>query len=303
MTMQQKTQITTPIENLKSQLWKVAENKQQLFEGRMKLAGLNSSFSDYFNDVWYEVSNSKELQACTPESIFDASMRACGYGLTIGKNKANLVPYGSKASFQVGYEGFVELLKRVVKIKSRDEDVIREGDEFSWNLNKKSTEDGIKSVASYNFDRKAKGNAKIIGAYCYVLLDDGNSYILYMDMMQIQRHRKETMFWKTWEDKMVLKTVIKELTKVLYKRYDNESGILDVIAEDDAREFGGMAEIKDVSNKAEEKPILTLSKPKIEKEIKEEKITAKESLKAEEILVPNGALPHSSLKETEASLI
>ena len=292
MTTQPKTQIATPTESLKKQLFEVAEKKKEIFESRMKLAGLNSSFLDYLNDVWYAVSNSKELQNCTPESIFDSAMQACGYGLTIGRNKANLVPYGSKASFQVGYEGFVELLKRVAKIKVRDEDVIREGDNFSWNLNKKSTEDGIKSVASYNFERKATGNAKIIGAYCYVMLEDGNSYILYMDMTQIQRHRKETVFWKTWEDKMVLKTVIKELTKVLYKRYDNESGILDILAEDDAREFSGVEEIKDVSSKTEEKPILTLSKPKEEKVI-----VSRETPKQEEILVPNGALPHEYLKE------
>lgn len=258
-----------PQETLKGNLFKVAEKKKEVFESRMKLAGLNSTFNDYLNDVWYAVSNSKELQVCTPESIFDAAMQAAGFGLTIGRNKANLVPYGNKASFQVGYEGFVELLKRVAKIKVRDEDVIRQGDEFSWSLSKKSTEDGIKSVASYSFERKATGNAKIIGAYCYCVLNDGNSYILYMDMIQIQRHRKETVFWKTWEDKMVLKTVIKELTKVLYKRYDNESEILDIISEDDAREFEGQKEPTNI-NPLEERPVLTLTNPNnINKEVAE----------------------------------
>jgi phage RecT family recombinase len=218
-------------------------------------------FNDYLNDVWYAVSNSKELQTCTPESIFDAALQAAASGLTIGNNKANLVPRAGKVKFEIGYEGQVELLKRVAKIKTRDEDVIREGDKFSWSFNKKSTPEGLKAVAEYEIEKNASAGRKIIGAYCYVMLEDGNSYIRYMDRAQISLYQRDTVFWKTWEDKMALKTVIRELTKVLYKRYDNKSNILEVLTADDVGEF------MDEPSNIPLKPALTLCKAEQKNEL------------------------------------
>ena len=59
-------------------------------------------------------------------------MKACELNLVLGgaQKHAWLIPYGQECTFQIGYQGILELARRSREFKSIEAVIVHEGDAF-----------------------------------------------------------------------------------------------------------------------------------------------------------------------------
>ena len=100
-------------------------NVQKRFEemiGKKKAAGFLSS-------VINTVNNDRYLSKCDAHSVMMAAAVAASLDLPVDKNLgfAWIIPYGGKASFQLGFKGYVQLAQRTGKYKTINTGVVYEG--------------------------------------------------------------------------------------------------------------------------------------------------------------------------------
>lgn len=229
--------------------------KKDVLISRLKLHAIDRSFEDYANDILYAVSKSEDLQKCSARSIVDSAFQLAKAGLSIGGNVGHLVPYNAKegvnwvkkCQFQVGYAGYSLMLNRVIGINKQLYDVIYEGDEIDYPPQTMSTDENgnLKSVAKFNLKISGKKH-KIIGAFAYILLKDGNSFFLHMDISEINKYKPEktsSSFWGKWDELMYAKQVYKVLARKLCNFYCQTSPeMLEVVGEDENQQIKNVSE-------------------------------------------------------------
>jgi recombination protein RecT len=171
--------------NGNSQLAPVERIKGYLFSPEIK-----ERFADmmgdggiyYLNQVMIQVANNPKLQLCTPQSILIAAMRAASLRLSIdqGQGQAWIIPYGDKASFQLGYKGIYELAIRTNLYRFINVIDVYEGEVITEN---RMT--GMHSLSGSPTDK-----TKIIGRMLYFQLLSGFEKTFYMTTEEIAEHAK-----------------------------------------------------------------------------------------------------------------
>jgi recombination protein RecT len=75
-----------------------------------------------------------ELALCTEESFFGAVLTALQLGLEPNTplGQCYIIPYKREATFQMGYQGFLELAHRTNKYRRIDAEIVYEGDKFDF---------------------------------------------------------------------------------------------------------------------------------------------------------------------------
>lgn len=152
---------------------------------------------------------SPKLAQCEPDSIISSAVIAAILDLPIQSNLgfAHIVPYGNKATFQMGWKGFVQLAIRTGQYRNINATVVYEG-ELSYH-------NRITGEVTINADKKI--SSKIIGYVAYFSLVSGFEKYLYMTTEQCKAHgaKYSKSFssgnWQSDFDGMALKTVIKQL--------------------------------------------------------------------------------------------
>lgn len=71
----------------------------------------------YISECLLAVANSKELQACTPQSIITASLKAVTLGLHLDLDQAYLVPFKDQCTMITGYKGMRDMAIRTQKYR------------------------------------------------------------------------------------------------------------------------------------------------------------------------------------------
>lgn len=210
-----------------------AAKREDVFSERIKAFGMQSSFRNYLSDVLYAVENSKELKECTSSSIVDSAIKACGFGLTISANIAHIVPRGKKASFMIGYNGYILLLSRTVKVINSIFQVVYKDDIFSYEESELSyDENGFQlKGAKFNYKRTNKSNI-IIGAFAMLKLIDGNAQIVYMTLEECEKRmqiydpdtksfkKNDNTFHKNYKEDMTALVPLRKLARTLGKYYN-----------------------------------------------------------------------------------
>lgn len=210
-----------------------ASKREEVFNERIKAYGMQSSFKNYLSDVLYAVENSKELKECTPSSIVDSAIKACGYGLTISSNIAHIVPRGKKAGFMIGYNGYILLLSRTVKVVNSIFQVVYKDDIFSYEESELCyDENGFQlRGAKFNYKRTNKSNI-IIGAFAMLKLADGNAQIVYMTLDECEKRmqiydpntksfkKNDNTFHKNFKEDMTALVPLRKLARTLGKYYN-----------------------------------------------------------------------------------
>lgn len=158
------------------------------------------------------VAKDKKLQNCEPMTVIMAAVTATSMGLSFDPNlgRAYIIPYGTVATFQVGWKGLRELALKTgyyTFINTRD---VREGE-----IKK---EDYLTGEIEFDFveDRDSK---KVVGYLAHVSYVGGGKETKYMTVEQITEHAKKysksyngtDSQWKNNYDKMARKTVLKLL--------------------------------------------------------------------------------------------
>lgn len=129
------------------------------------------------------VNASEQLRACEPSTIVAAALRGEGMGLIFGHGYY-VVPYGTTATYILGYKGYIQLAMSTGFYADIDCTDIREGE-----IEGRSRRTGkpIVNLAKYESDEERQSNP-IIGYYGYYELKDGTFRFEYWPMDRLLRH-------------------------------------------------------------------------------------------------------------------
>lgn len=158
------------------------------------------------------VGNNATLQSCSTGSIVSAGLLAQTLKLSLAPTLgyAYVIPYGTKAQFQVGWKGLVQLAQRSGQYARLGVREVHDGeyvgqDEFGDDLFK----------FSHEHDDK-----KVVGYYAYFELLNGFKKTVYWTKAQVEKHAKQysqaykqgrATKWNDEFDAMAMKTVLKQL--------------------------------------------------------------------------------------------
>lgn len=162
------------------------------------------------------------LLQCNTASLLGAVMQAAQLGLEPGSALGHcyLLPFGngkaadglSNAQLIIGYRGMIDLARRSGQLVSIGAYVVREGDEFSWEL---GLHPDIKHVPAPDSEDKP-----VTHVYAVANLKDGGVQFEVMTRKSIEIVRSQSKAgtkgpWVTHWEEMAKKTVIRRLFKYL----------------------------------------------------------------------------------------
>lgn len=157
------------------------------------------------------VSQSPQLQRCSPASLYAAVLRAATLGLDLNpvRRLAYLVPYGADCQLQVGYRGLVALAKRAGAVRKIAARIVYDGDECHYSL-------GLhEDLVHVPCEPEARGQPR--AAYAIAWTPDGDAVFEVMswsEIMAIARKSKSGA-WRDSPEEMARKTVLRRLLKYL----------------------------------------------------------------------------------------
>lgn len=155
------------------------------------------------------VNSDANLQQCQPVSVIQACAMAATMNLPIDKNLgyAWIVPYKNKATFQIGYKGYIQLALRSGQYRAINVIDVHEGELIEWNP----------LTEEFKIDFKQKISEAVIGYAGYFELLNGFRKAVYWSKEEIQAHRKRFSktksggVWDTDFDAMARKTIIRNM--------------------------------------------------------------------------------------------
>lgn len=165
----------------------------------------------YMSSIVNLVNSDVNLKKCEPMSVIASCMVAATMDLPVDKNLgyAWVVPYGTKAQFQMGYKGYIQLALRTGQYKAINVVEIREGELISWNPLSEEVE----------IDFTQRKSDKVIGYAGYFKLLNGFEKTVYWSKEDIEAHAKKFSktynfkngVWQTDFDSMAKKTVLRNI--------------------------------------------------------------------------------------------
>lgn len=169
------------------------------------------------------LSTNPDLRACTPESFLGAVMQAAQLGLEPNTplGQAYLIPYNNKgkmeATFQIGYQGLIDLGYRSGEISVIDAQAVHENDffEFEYGLEPK-----------LKFKPSLVNRGEVIAYYAMFKTKSGGYNFLVMSKEDIDKHKVQfsqsySSRYSPWThnyDAMAKKTVLKQVLKYAPKK-------------------------------------------------------------------------------------
>lgn len=217
------TQITTQQQNM---------SLSELMHSPVVVGKLNEVWNSpqmansFMSSVISVANGNPQLRKAEPMSIIGAAMVAATMQLqvipTLGQ--CYIIPYGSKAQFQVGYLGLLQLCQRSGQFKKILAAPVHEGEYIS----------GDEFDEDYVFDRKQRKSDKVIGYMAKFELLNGFTKVAYWDIDKVKAHA--TKFsqafrsgfnspWKSDFDAMAMKTVMKSILKYAPKSIEMQNAV------------------------------------------------------------------------------
>ena len=214
----------------------IIENKQQSPSVKQLVANYQNEFAKALPAVMTgerfariattALTQTPELQKCTPSSFMGALLTAAQLGLEPNTplGQAYLIPYNrnvkngnewltiKECSFQLGYRGLLELAHRSGELKDLSAQIVYENDTFEYEL---GLEPKLKHIPAM------KNRGEIAWVYAVYHLVSGGFGFEVMSYDDIERHRKQFSAasnngkspWTTNWEAMAKKTVIKKALK------------------------------------------------------------------------------------------
>lgn len=161
-----------------------------------------------------EIRKNPALLKTQPESFMGAVMQAAQLGIELGSalGHAYLVPYGNQCTFILGYRGMIDLARRSGQVLSLNAYVVREGDDFSYQL---GLHPDIHHIPSPEANRI---NKPVTFVYAVANLQGGGYQFEVMSRAEVEAVKakaKSKNIWNNYFDEMAKKTVIRRLFKYL----------------------------------------------------------------------------------------
>jgi recombination protein RecT len=182
-------------------------------KGRLQeILGKNAST---FATSVIQIAQTPALAKCDPASIVGAAMTSATLNLPINNTLGYsfIVPFGDKATYQLGTKGYVQLAQRSGQFKFLHTSDVKEGEILD--RNRLTGEIEFEWVQ----DDKKRAKLRTIGYVAYMKLINGYEDTFYMSTEEVTAHGKKysQMFkrgkglWTTDFDSMAEKTVLKLL--------------------------------------------------------------------------------------------
>ena len=152
-----------------------------------------------------------DLGRCTPESFAGCIMDLSQLGLepNTPMGLAYLIPRKGACTIMIGYQGYIELARRSGRVRSIYAHVVRQGDDFSYELGLHQT---LRHVP------KADVKAPVTHAYAVAHLVDADPVFIVLSKSEIEARRRrgasgqnKTTPWDSDYDAMARKTAIRAL--------------------------------------------------------------------------------------------
>ena len=182
--------------------------------------------NSFMSSVISVANGNPQLRKAEPMSIIGAAMVAATMQLqvipTLGQ--CYIIPYGSKAQFQVGYLGLLQLCQRSGQFKKILAAPVHEGEYIS----------GDEFDEDYVFDKKQRKSDKIVGYMAKFELLNGFTKVAYWDVERVKAHATKfsqayrsgyTSPWKSDFDAMAQKTVLKYILKYAPKSIEMQNAV------------------------------------------------------------------------------
>ena len=166
----------------------------------------------FLKTTWLAIRDNKELLNCDRMSLLGAVVKSAELGLELNTplGLAYLIPYGGKATLQIGYKGMLNLAYRSPKIAVFEAEVVYEKDEFYY-------ERGLNPVLKHiPSEEKNRGEIKCVYAICR--LTNGYSTFVVMTKAEVEEIRikaKTSKIWNEYYEMMAKKTALKRLVKYI----------------------------------------------------------------------------------------
>lgn len=174
--------------------------------------------------LYTTISNSPQLQRCTVQSIIKAAGISASLGLDIDmRGLAWLVPYKNKdtgaleASFQIGYQGLVELAYRSGKVKAISAHCIYESEADNVRITRENGRYSVHHPFSYK-----EPSGKMIAVYATAEVEGFGSFTEVLRVDEVEKVRRggkapNSPAWTQHFEAMAKKTAIRRLAKFLPK--------------------------------------------------------------------------------------
>jgi recombination protein RecT len=152
-----------------------------------------------------------DLLKCSQESFFNCLLSLGAMGLEPDGRRAHLIPFKEECTLVVDYKGIKELVRRNHDVSSMHCDVVGANDEFEIRF-------GTRGILDHKPNLEDRG--KILCAYSWVKLPDGNEEFDVMNVAEIEAVRKRSRSankgpWVTDWAEMAKKTVFRRHAKSL----------------------------------------------------------------------------------------
>lgn len=168
---------------------------------------LKDKAPQYMSSIINLINSDNNLMECEPMTVIASCMVAATLDLPIDKNLgyAWIIPYKKKATFQLGYKGYIQLALRTAQYKSINVIRVHEGELKSWNL---LTEELV-------IDFNNKQSDAVIGYAGYFELLNGFRKCVYWSREKIEEHKKKysksDFGWNNDYNAMAEKTLIRNM--------------------------------------------------------------------------------------------
>lgn len=171
----------------------------------------------FISSIVSAVTNNEALQKCDPQSIVSGALLGESLNLSPSPQLGHyyLVPYGNKATFQLGYKGFLQLAERTGNYRKIVAQPIKQGELISYN----PLEEELK--INPILDDKVRENTPTIGYYAMFEYINGFRKVIYWSREKMERHaekyskgyqaKKGYTFWEKDFDAMACKTMLRQL--------------------------------------------------------------------------------------------
>tara|TARA_R100000963_G_scaffold9453_2_gene6274 strand:- start:1519 stop:2616 length:1098 start_codon:yes stop_codon:yes gene_type:complete len=201
-----------------------------------------SNAKKFVTQALMAIERSPKLQQCEAKSIIKALYECASYGLEPNGSlsEADLVPYGKRVEFLIGYRGLMKLASNTGMVRMFDFGVIHENDEVDYRVGNDSF---------FSHKPKLSGRGVPIAYYALAQLTTDATVVQVMTTEEIyahgQRHSPSfshnTSPWQTDFQAMAIKTCMRQLCdKKLPKDASSESKLLQSAAHrDDFQNLNG----------------------------------------------------------------
>lgn len=205
----------------------------------------NYSPENAMKSAWLILQETKDrngnpaLEVCTRDSVANALLDMVVQGLSPAKKQGYFIVYGNNLSFMRSYFGTMAVTKRLNGVEDIFAQVIYEGDDFEFTIQK-----GTKKIVKHSQKLENIDINKIVGAYCTIIYGDGKEFTEIMTKKQIDQawsktKMKSNSVHREFPEEMAKRTVINRTCKLFTNTSDDSDLLIESFNRSTEAEYAG----------------------------------------------------------------